>query len=464
VKVHLSAICGTAMASLAGLLRDRGHVVSGSDQDVYPPMSTQLEALGIPIRSPYHADNVPADADVVVIGNALSRGNPEVEVVLDRKQRAVSMPALLADELLRDRTSIVVAGTHGKTTTSSLVAFLLDRAGRDPSFLIGGVPQDFGRSYRLAAGPHFVVEGDEYDCAFFDKRPKFVHYLPDVAVVGNVEFDHADIYPDLAAVETAFGRLLSVLPRRGRLIAGVESPSVARLIASSPAPVDTFGLSEGARFRAVDLRTGPDGTAFRLLVDGTDHGAFRMPLAGEHNVRNALAALAAVGAVGVAPAEVREALSAFRGVKRRLDLRGVVRGVSVYDDFAHHPTAVRATLRALRALVPADGRLVAVFEPRSYTSRTRVFQADFAAALAEADAVVIAAAHLPGKVPEGERLSPAEMAAGITAAGGRASFVPEVPAIVAHVAAAARSGDVVAVLSNGGFGGIHELLLAALRP
>jgi UDP-N-acetylmuramate: L-alanyl-gamma-D-glutamyl-meso-diaminopimelate ligase len=464
VKVHLSAICGTAMASLAGLLRDRGHEVSGSDQDVYPPMSTQLQALGIDIRSPYHADNVPPDADVVVIGNALSRGNPEVEVVLDRKQRATSMPALLAEQFLRDRTSIVVAGTHGKTTTSSLVAFLLDRAGRDPSFLIGGVPQDFGRSYRLGGGPHFVVEGDEYDCAFFDKRPKFVHYLPDIAVIGNVEFDHADIYPDLLAVETAFRRLLSVLPRRGRLVAGVESPAVARLLASSPAPVDTFGLAEGARFRGIDLRTGPDGTAFRLLVDGADQGAFTMPLAGEHNVRNALAALAAVQAAGVAPGDVREALAVFRGVKRRLELRGVVRGVSVYDDFAHHPTAVRATLRALRAMMPAPGRLVAVFEPRSYTSRTRVFQADFAAALAEADSVVIAAAHLPGKVPEGERLSETEMVDGIVAAGGRAAFVPSVPAIVERVAGAAGAGDVVAILSNGGFGGIHERLLDALRP
>jgi UDP-N-acetylmuramate: L-alanyl-gamma-D-glutamyl-meso-diaminopimelate ligase len=464
VKVHLSAICGTAMASLAGLLRDRGHVVSGSDQDVYPPMSTQLAALGIPIRSPYHADNVPADADVVVIGNALSRGNPEVEVVLDRKQRATSLPALMAEEFLRDRISIVVAGTHGKTTTSSLVAHLLDRAGRDPSFLIGGVPQDFGRSYRLGGGPHFVVEGDEYDCAFFDKRPKFVHYLPDVAVIGNVEFDHADIYPDLAAVETAFRRLLSVLPRRGRLIAGVESPAVARLVASSPAPVDTFGLADGAHFRAVDLRTGPGGTVFRLLVGGSDRGAFTMPLAGEHNVRNALAALAAARAAGVAPEEVREALAAFRGVKRRLELRGVVRGVSVYDDFAHHPTAVRATLEALRAMVPAGGRLLAVFEPRSYTSRTRVFQADFAAALARADEVVIAAAHLPGKVPPGERLSEGEMVDGIVAAGGRAAFVPGVPAIVAQLAETARAGDVVAVLSNGGFGGIHERLLDALGP
>ncbi len=464
MKVHLSAICGTAMASLAGLLRDRGHVVSGSDQDVYPPMSTQIEALGIPIRSPYHADNVPADADVVVIGNALSRGNPEVEVVLDRKQRATSLPALMAEEFLRDRTSIVVAGTHGKTTTSSLVAFLLDRAGRDPSFLIGGVPQDFGRSYRLGGGPHFVVEGDEYDCAFFDKRPKFVHYLPDVAIIGNVEFDHADIYPDLPAVEAAFRRLLSVLPRRGRLVAGTESPAVARLVASSPAAVDTFGLAEGATFRAVDLQPGAAGTAFRLLVDGADRGAFTMPLAGEHNVRNALAALAAARAVGVAPEEVRDALGSFRGVKRRLELRGVVRGVSVYDDFAHHPTAVRATLDALRATVPAGGRLVAVFEPRSYTSRTRVFQADFAAALARADDVVIAAAHLPGKVPAAERLSEAEMADGIVGAGGRAAFVADVPDIVAHVVRTVRSGDVVAILSNGGFGGIHDRLLDALCP
>ncbi|HET9315242.1 MAG TPA: Mur ligase family protein, partial [Vicinamibacteria bacterium] len=305
MKVHLSAICGTAMASLAGLLRERGHQVSGSDQDVYPPMSTQLQELGIEIRSPYHADNVPADADVVVIGNALSRGNPEVEAVLDRKQRMSSMPALLADEFLRGRTSIVIAGTHGKTTTTSLTAFLLDQAGASPSFLVGGVPVDFGRSYRLGSGPHFVVEGDEYDCAFFDKRPKFIHYLPDVAVIGNVEYDHADIYPDLAAVELAFRRLLGILPRRGRLIAGIESPAVARLVGEAPCAVDTFGLAEGALWRAVNVRTTADGSSFQLLRGGEDLGAFVSALAGEHNVRNALAALAACAAVGVAPSRVR---------------------------------------------------------------------------------------------------------------------------------------------------------------
>jgi UDP-N-acetylmuramate: L-alanyl-gamma-D-glutamyl-meso-diaminopimelate ligase len=461
VKVHLSAVCGTAMASLAGLLRERGHQVSGSDQDVYPPMSTQLRELGIDIRSPYHADNVPADADVVVIGNALSRGNPEVEAVLDRKQRAVSMPALLADEFLRGRTSLVIAGTHGKTTTTSLTAFLLDRAGASPSFLVGGVPVDLGRSYRLGSGPHFVVEGDEYDCAFFDKRPKFVHYLPDIAVIGNVEYDHADIYPDLTAVETAFRRLLGVLPRRGRLIAGIESPAVARLVRDAPCAVDTFGLEEGATWCALDVNTDPGGSSFRLVHAGEDLGRFASPLAGDHNVRNALAAIATCAAAGVDPASVRDALAAFRGVKRRLELRGRARGVAVYDDFAHHPTAVKATLDALRA-VQGHGRLIAVFEPRSYTSRTRVFLDDFARALAAADLSVIASAHLPAKVPPGERLSEAELVDGIRALDGRAEFWPGVPEIVERLAAEAREGDVVAVLSNGGFGGIHEKLLAAL--
>jgi hypothetical protein len=249
MKIHLSAICGTAMASLAGLLREQGHEVTGSDQDVYPPMSTQLEGLGIPIRSPFAEANVPEDADLVVIGNALSRGNPEVEAVLDRRQRFTSLPGLLAEEFLRPRTSLVVAGTHGKTTTTSLLAFLLHEAGKDPSFLIGGVPVDFGRSYRLGGGPHFVIEGDEYDCAFFDKRPKFVHYLPNVAIIGNVEFDHADIYPDLAAVQLAFVRLMNVVPRNGLLIAGTESPALVEILPKARCRVETFGLHEGADWR-----------------------------------------------------------------------------------------------------------------------------------------------------------------------------------------------------------------------
>jgi UDP-N-acetylmuramate: L-alanyl-gamma-D-glutamyl-meso-diaminopimelate ligase len=471
VRVHLSGICGTAMASLAGLLREQGHAVAGSDQDIYPPMSTQLAALGIEIRSPYADANVSAEADLVVIGNALSRGNPEVEVVLDRKQRMTSLPALVGETFLQERTSLVVAGTHGKTTTTSLLAWLLDRGGLDPSFLVGGVPVDFGKSYRLGRGRPFVIEGDEYDCAFFDKRPKFVHYRPDVAVIGNVEYDHADIYPDLAAVQTAFLRLFAVIPRRGVLIAGVESPALVELLPRAPCRVETFGLAAGADWRAVDVRRSSGGTRFRLLVRGRDEGEFSLGLLGDYNVRNALAALGAAQAAGLTPAACRRALADFKGVKRRLELRGAVAGVTVFDDFAHHPTAVRATLDALRGTREAPGtdpgapagRLVAVFEPRSYTSRTRVFQEAFAQSFAAADAVLISAAHLPGKVPENERLSEVELVDGIRARGTRADFVPEVDAIVARLVGELRQGDRVVILSNGGFGGLHDKLLAGLR-
>ena len=464
MKIHLSGVCGTAMASLAGLLRDRGHTLTGSDQDVYPPMSTQLEALGLEVRSPYAESNVPEDADLVVIGNALSRGNPEVEVVLDRRQEMTSLPALVGEEILRGRSSLVVAGTHGKTTTTSLLAYLLEQGGQDPSFLVGGVPVDFGRSYRTGGGPHFVIEGDEYDSAFFDKRPKFVHYRPDVAVIGNVEFDHADIYPDLAAVQTAFLRLLSVIPRRGSLIAGIESPALAELLPRAFCPVVTFGLSEGAHWRALDLRRGGNLTTFRLQVRGRDEGDFKVSLRGDHNVRNALAALAAADAAGLPPAACRAALAKFQGVKRRLEMRGQVGGVTVYDDFAHHPTAVKATLEALHESgAPGGGRLVAVFEPRSYTSRTRVFQEAFAAAFAVADLVLVAAAHLPQKVPAGERLSEADLVAGIRAMGRPAHFEPTVDGLVARLTSDLRSGDVVAILSNGAFGGLHDRLLTALQ-
>jgi UDP-N-acetylmuramate: L-alanyl-gamma-D-glutamyl-meso-diaminopimelate ligase len=461
VKLHLAAVCGTAMASLAGLLRERGHTVTGSDQDVYPPMSTQLEELGIEVKSPYHEANVPEDADLVVIGNALSRGNPEVEAVLDRRQRFTSLPALVAEEFLRRGRSLVVAGTHGKTTTTSLLAFLLAEAGQDPSFLIGGVPLDFGRSYRLGNGEAFVIEGDEYDSAFFDKRPKFVHYLPSVALIGNLEFDHADIYPDLAAVQTAFVRLLQVIPRSGLLVAGSESPALSAILGQARCRVETFGLDERADWRASEVRSGASGSRFGLVRQGRSLGEFSLSLPGAHNVRNALGALALAADCGVEPDRARGALARFRGVKRRLEKRGEVRGIAVYDDFAHHPTAVAATLEALRTL-GGGGRLVAVFEPRSYTSRTRVFLHDFARAFAAADSVYVAAAHLPGKVPEAQRLSEQELVAATRREGGRALFLPGVDAIVEALAAELRPGDRVAVLSNGGFGGLHDKLLRAL--
>lgn len=465
MKVHLSGICGTAMASLAGLLRERGHEVTGSDQDVYPPMSTQLEAMGVGIRSPYAEANVPAEADLVVIGNALSRGNPEVEIVLDRKQRMTSLPALLGEEFIRGKKSLVVAGTHGKTTTTSLLAFILHRAGLDPSFLVGGVPRDFERSYRLGGGPHFVVEGDEYDCAFFDKRPKFVHYMPDVAVIANVEYDHADIYPDLAAVQTAFLRLLNMIPRRGLLLAGIESPALREILPRARCRIETFAVGVEAEWRAEDVRTDGEGSRFRLRRRGEDAGDFCLCLPGPHNVRNALAAVAVAASAGVSLEAAREALAAFRGVKRRLEVRGRSRGVTVYDDFAHHPTAVQETLRALRESGRRDGRgrLVAVFEPRSYTSRTRVFQEDFARAFQAADRVIVAAAHLPGKVPEGQRLSEADLVASIRGLGAQADFIPTVPEIVERLERELDDGDVVVILSNGGFGGIQDKLLQALE-
>jgi UDP-N-acetylmuramate: L-alanyl-gamma-D-glutamyl-meso-diaminopimelate ligase len=469
VKVHLSAVCGTAMASLAGLLRELGHEVTGSDQDVYPPMSTQLEELGIRILSPYAEENIPPDVDLVVIGNALSRGNPEVEAVLDRRLRYTSLPALVAEELLRPRRSLVVAGTHGKTTTTSLLAYLLDRAGRNPSFLVGGIPVDLGHSYRLGRGEHFVIEGDEYDCAFFDKRPKFVHYMPEVAVLGNIEFDHADIYRDLEAVETAFLRLLNVIPRRGLLLAGTESPSVLELLPRAHCRVETFGLHEAADWRASDVRPQGEATRFRLWRRDRDLGEFVIPLVGAHNVRNALAALGAAAAAGVAPETLRGPLQAFRGIRRRLEVRGRVAGITVYDDFAHHPTAVRATLEGLRAAGRQEreaeqvrGRLVAVFEPRSYTSRTRVFQEEYARALATADRVLVAAAHLPERVPKEERLSEVDLVGAARALGVEADFVPTVEEIVARLVGSLREGDRVVILSNGGFGGIHQRLLEAL--
>jgi UDP-N-acetylmuramate: L-alanyl-gamma-D-glutamyl-meso-diaminopimelate ligase len=465
MKVHLSGIAGTAMASLAGLLREAGHELTGSDQDVYPPMSTQLEALGIPVRSPYAEGNVPEDADLVVIGNALSRGNPEVEIVLDRRQRMASLPEVVADQFIRGRVSLVVAGTHGKTTTTSLLAFLLHRVGVDPSFLIGGVPVDFERSYRLGGGKHFVIEGDEYDTAFFDKRPKFVHYLPDVAIIGNLEYDHADIYADLAAVQTAFLRLMHVVPRRGVLIAGIESPALRELLPKAFCRVETFGVGVDADWVAEDVQAHAEGSSFRLVQRTSGgrlgHGEFQMRLPGAHNVRNALAALAAANAAGVTPYQAREGLAAFRGVKRRLELRGSAAGVSVYDDFAHHPTAVRVTLEAVKAFEPR-GRVIAVFEPRSYTSRTRIFQDDFAQAFDAADLVVLAAAHLPEKVPVGQRLSEEDLVQAMQARGRTAELIPTVDGIVARLVPSLQAGDRVVVLSNGGFGGIHQKLLNAL--
>jgi len=460
-RIHLLGISGTAMAALAGLLKERGFRVTGSDNDCYPPMSTLLAELGIEVRSPYAPANLPQGVDLVVVGNALSRGNPELEAVLERRLPYVSMPEVLKDLFLRGRTAVVVAGTHGKTTTSSLTAWLLESAGRDPGFLIGGVPSNFARSFRSGTGEAFVVEGDEYDTAFFDKGPKFLHYLPAVAIVGNVEFDHADIYRDADEVERAFRLLANLVPRNGLLIVGIESERARRVAEGAICPLESFAVEGEADWTAEVLESGPEGTRFRLHRKGVEIAEASARLWGPASLRNALAASSAAHFLGCSGSEIARGLSTFSGVKRRLEVRGVAGGVTVVDDFAHHPTAIRETLLAARGRFPG-AKLLSVFEPRSFTSRSRVFQKEMAEALALADEVVLAQVFSSSRLPAEEELSEEKLVSDLEAAGIEAAFVPRVDEIVARLEKRARPGDVVLVMSNGSFGGLHQKLLAAL--
>ncbi|HYE15614.1 MAG TPA: UDP-N-acetylmuramate:L-alanyl-gamma-D-glutamyl-meso-diaminopimelate ligase [Pyrinomonadaceae bacterium] len=465
---HLIGICGTAMASLAGMLQARGHRVTGSDENVYPPMSTMLGGLGIPVAQGYSAANLTPAPDCVVIGNALSRGNPEVEETLNRRLTYRSQAEVVKEEFIRGRRSLVVAGTHGKTTTTSIAAWVIDRGGLAPSFLVGGVVQNFGTSFRVTDSDYFVIEGDEYDTAYFDKGPKFMHYLPELAVVGNIEFDHADIYADLDAVKTAFRRLINLVPSNGRLIAGWDSPAVREVVEEMGSrlhtQIETYGTREGARWRAVgvDYESG-ELTRFRVEREGREWGEFETPLIGDFNVRNCLAVIVAADAWGVPAGRIAEALKSFRSVQRRMQVRGEAAGVTVIDDFAHHPTAVRETLRALRDKYKGR-RLVAVFEPRSATSRLAVFQDEYRDAFDQSDYVVLSTvfAREKGSV-YGRLLDTDELTRQIAARGRTALCLDGADAIVEHLAPVLREGDVVAVMSNGGFGGIHDKLLDALR-
>jgi UDP-N-acetylmuramate: L-alanyl-gamma-D-glutamyl-meso-diaminopimelate ligase len=462
-RLHFLGVCGTAMGTLAAMLKRCGDDVSGSDAHVYPPMSDLLRAEGITLLDGYDEGHITADLDLVVVGNAISRGNPELEAVLDRGLRYASLPETIRDTFLWQAESIVIAGTHGKTTTTALTGWILADGGLDPSILVGGVARNLGEggsSYRLGRGRHFVIEGDEYDSAYFDKTAKFLKYLPDIAVVGNVEFDHADIYADFAAVRLAFERFVRLVPRSGLVLLGADSPASAALASHALSRVETFGLSEGATWRAIDLEPGPRSTRFTLAGPDGVAGAIEVPLAGAHNVRNTLAAIAVARACGLGLDVVRAGLSRFLGVKRRLEVVGERRGVTIYDDFAHHPTAVAETIAALRAARPGH-RLWAVFEPRSASSCRRVFQADFAAAFAGADEVVLAPVFR-STLPEADRLSIPDLVADLTAAGHRARELPSVSAIVETVAREARAGDDVLVMSNGAFGGLHGALLEAL--
>jgi len=461
-RVHLIGICGTAMGTLAAMLKARGWDVRGSDQGIYPPMSDFLSAQGITLFEGYRAAQITADLDLVIVGNAISRGNPEVEEVLDRKIRYCSLPEAVREEFLWASRSIVIAGTHGKTTTTSMVGWLLTHGGLDPSVLVGGIAGNFDSSFRLGGGRDFVIEGDEYDSAYFDKTAKFLKYLPDIAVVGNIEFDHADIYPDLEAIRLAFRRLVNLIPRSGLLLVGADDPEARALAAVAPCRVETFGLADGADWQAHAVRVGPAATTFSLRRGGGTFGQFELPALGLYNVRNATAAIAVCAAAGLDPVALAEGLRRFQGVRRRLEHRGHAGGVDVYDDFAHHPTAIAETLAGLRSAFP-DRRLWAVFEPRSATSCRRVFHGDFVRAFGEgrADEVIVAAVYR-ATLPEAERLSPEALVHDLDAAGVKARHIAAVADIVATLAREARPGDLVVIMSNGGFDDIHRRLLAAL--
>jgi UDP-N-acetylmuramate: L-alanyl-gamma-D-glutamyl-meso-diaminopimelate ligase len=464
---HLIGICGTAMASLAGMLQARGHKVTGSDQNVYPPMSTQLEALGIETLNGYRAENADIGADVTVVGNAISRGNPELEEVLNRKLMYRSQAEIVKELFIRGRRSLVVAGTHGKTTTTSIATWVCEVGGLDPSFLVGGIVQNFDASFRVTQSDHFVIEGDEYDTAYFDKKPKFMHYLPEIAIVNNIEFDHADIYRDLQEIKFQFSRLMNLVPGNGRLICGIDSPVVREVLDEMQGKlfttIETFGLSEDAKWQARYIDFTGEKTRFTVFRDGTSWGEFETHLIGEFNVRNCLAVIIVADAWGIAKEKIQEAFDTFKSVKRRMEVRGTERGVTVIDDFAHHPTAVEETLKALR--MKYDGRrLIAVFEPRSWSSRLAVFQAPYSKAFSYADYVIIAGVYNTSKASElGKVLDVSELVKDIEMQGKPALSFPDADAIIDHLAPELADGDVVAIMSNGGFGGIHDKLLDTLR-
>ncbi len=453
-SVHFIGICGTAMAAVAAAMKDRGFQISGSDQNVYPPMSTFLAQKGIPIFAGFHEANLASNPDLVVIGNAISRGNPEAEAVLERKMRYCSLPELLKEFFIRGKHSLVVTGTHGKTTTTSLLAWVFESAGENPSFLIGGIPNNFSQGARFTDSNFFIIEGDEYDTAFFDKRSKFVHYLPEVVIINNIEFDHADIFESLSAIQLSFKRLLNLVPRNGLILANGDDPNIEPLLPIQHCPVQRFGLGNSNQVRALDLGLSNSGSIFR--VGST---TFRFPMIGELNVRNALAVIACARHCGIANDQIQQAFDTFRGIKRRMEVRGTSGGVVVVDDFGHHPTAIRETMRALRIRFPGQ-RVWAVFEPRSNTTRRNVFQQELMEALAMADGVAVSqVARLEQLRPE-ERLDPERLISDLRGHGKPAFYLPTADDIVEQLGNTARSGDVICVFSNGGFGGIHEKLLS----
>ena len=445
------------MASTAAAMKERGFQVTGSDEGVYPPMSTFLESRGIEVRSPFDPANLPTDVDLVVVGNAMSRGNVEVELTLASRLRYTSLPELLKGFFIRGKRSIVVVGTHGKTTTTSLLTWVFEHNGLNPSYMLGGVPNNLQQGARFTDSEWFIIEGDEYDTAFFDKRSKFVHYLPEIGVINNLEFDHADIFEDLAAIRKSFGHFIRLVPSNGLLLANGDDRNLAELLDVDFCPIRRFGLGEENELRAAGVTYGGQGSEFYL-----GETAFTVPLLGEFNVRNAVAVAAASREAGLSDGQIQAAFSTFKGIKRRMEVVGESGGVTVIDDFGHHPTAIRETLMALRQRFTGR-RLWAIFEPRSNTTRRNVFQRELADALGHADLAVVAEVDRLDRVPESQRLDPAALMDALEASGTRAAYLPTVEAIVGRVLDESLSGDVVCVFSNGGFGGLHQKLLESLR-
>jgi UDP-N-acetylmuramate: L-alanyl-gamma-D-glutamyl-meso-diaminopimelate ligase len=456
-SVHFTGIGGTAMASAAAAMLDKGFAVTGSDQNVYEPMASFLAAKKIPVLNGYDERNLASKPDLVVIGNAISRGNPEAEYVLDHKLRYCSLAALLAEFFIRGKRSIVVSGTHGKTTTTSLLTWVFEHNGLNPSYLIGGIPNNFSQGARFTDSEWFIIEGDEYDTAFFDKRSKFIHYQPEVAIVNNLEFDHADIFENLDAVKKTFSHFIRLVPRNGLLLANGDDENIASLLGDwKICPLKRFGLGENNSIRATNLRLGSTASEFEI-----PSAKFHTNLVGELNVRNALAVVAAAKHCGLSNKQIQSAFDAFKGIKRRQEVKGIAGGVTIIDDFGHHPTAIRETLKALR-LRYAKEKIWAVFEPRSNTTRRNVFQDELAASFADANAVIVSEVARLEQISAEERLNPEKLMADIKASGKEAAYLPSADAIVAHLAQHALGGDVVVVFSNGGFDGIHGKLLARL--
>ena len=456
-KFHFIGICGTAMGSVAAALQERGFKISGSDESVYPPMSIFLEEHEIKLHQGYRAENIPADADVVVIGNAMKRGNPEVETVLNRKLFYLSLPEVLKNYFLRGKHNLVVTGTHGKTTTTSLLTWIMEKAGRNPGYLIGGIPKNLGQGAYLNDSKYFVIEGDEYDSAFFDKRSKFVHYLPELVIVNNVEFDHADIFKDLDEIKLSFRRLLNIVPQNGMVLVNGDDHNCVEVAKDCLAQMVEVGFSKNCAQRIRDVTYSPEGSQFKLGDD-----VYEIPLVGEFNVRNAAMAASAARFYDVPKAKIDNALKSFSGIARRQEVRGEAGGVKVLDDFGHHPTAIAQTLQALRQRYQRQ-RILAIFEPRSNTTRRAVFQKELPEALKVADGVFIAQVARLEQIPEAERLNPEEVVKEISEDGRPAFYEKNADAIIDRIMPLLKPEDIVVVLSNGGFDNIHEKLLARLK-